>query len=445
MRLAALLGRLPAHRVDLAGLLGHQTRELAAAHFAGGQRPQPFVDHEVDEADHHLVLGLVAEADRERRVGVRRVVGRVVEVRDDFDHGAFGHLDRVGQLVPGLPVEVPATDLEQRLFPAVGPVRHVLEVPSAIVHVRREGQDLAVLPEAVARPQLVVLGAGRDLEVLVDDPEVGELLGDRTVREVQTDARDVALRRVGRVVVHVGDDVRALLEEAAGAGRERHRLGTRGPRAEPAVDRVDVEALHRDGDDVVHDLGVARQDLDRGDPLVLGQPYLADQLGELVRPPGWQLDRIQSGDEVGFAELPLAIREDRWGGRLGQVAGGCTGLGPGDESVDFRLVERTLVREAAGPAGGVPGRHGAVGDPASDRLRPGPHLVVGPERHRADLTGPMAAHAVLVQHRGHLAREGGGIGGSCRGSGGERRPGGGGREAQGQQDHRAQKSSLGGE
>ena len=57
----------------------------------------------------------------------------------------------------------------------------------------------------------------------------------------------------------------------------------------------------------------------------------------------------------------------------------------------------------AGP--GAPRRHLAGHHLVLDRARPGPHVLVGDERHRRDLAGPMADDAVLVEDRRDVLRE----------------------------------------
>ena len=50
----------------------------------------PRIEYQVEESDHHLVPTLVAPDHVLRRIGIERVVGRVVEVRGAFDIAPLG-------------------------------------------------------------------------------------------------------------------------------------------------------------------------------------------------------------------------------------------------------------------------------------------------------------------------------------------------------------------
>lgn len=45
----------------------------------------------------------------------------------------------------------------------------------------------------------------------------------------------------------------------------------------------------------------------------------------------------------------------------------------------------------------MPGRHLFVGDFFANGLGPGTRVLVGKQRHRSDLTGPVTARATLVE------------------------------------------------
>src|SRR5262249_40995897 len=57
-------------------------------------------------AVHHLVPGLQAPAHVLRRVGVARVVGRIIPLADPGDLGPLGDGDRLGKSIHALPVEI---------------------------------------------------------------------------------------------------------------------------------------------------------------------------------------------------------------------------------------------------------------------------------------------------------------------------------------------------
>ena len=68
-------------------------------------------------------------------------------MRDTVDLRPFGHLERLGERIDRLPVEVVVVDLQQDLLPTVGVAGGVGEVLAAVVHVRQQGVHHAVLLE----------------------------------------------------------------------------------------------------------------------------------------------------------------------------------------------------------------------------------------------------------------------------------------------------------
>ncbi len=96
-------------------------------------------DRHFEEPDHHFFPPLFAEVDFLLRIGVRRVIRRVVEMRGALDHGAGGDHLGLGQGVPQLPVEVVARYAKQDFLFARRIDRTILEILAAEVHVRQEG------------------------------------------------------------------------------------------------------------------------------------------------------------------------------------------------------------------------------------------------------------------------------------------------------------------
>src|SRR6187401_3261727 len=75
---------------------------------AGAEGPRGIrfrVDEDADERDVHLVPALRAVLHVLGRVRVELIGGRVVVVRDGLELRALGEIDRLGELIPDLPVE----------------------------------------------------------------------------------------------------------------------------------------------------------------------------------------------------------------------------------------------------------------------------------------------------------------------------------------------------
>src|ERR1035438_6395239 len=73
------------------------------------------VNGNINGADHHFLPTLVPPSDFLRWVGVRRIVGRIVESRQTFDTRAARQLQRLGEIVLELPGEVVARNAKQHL------------------------------------------------------------------------------------------------------------------------------------------------------------------------------------------------------------------------------------------------------------------------------------------------------------------------------------------
>ena len=251
--------------------------------------------------------------------------------------------------------------------------------------------------------------------------------GDGSLRERDADLRAIArFLAVGRVV-HLQFEGAARLEPErrargrdlhSGAGRVRRDQPLRqvleigaaralAPRATVGRGRVLLVRLqHRRPRDVrlrpvidehvVHDLAVARANLDRLHPLRLGEIRRDVEVLVLDRAVGRQLVGVRHlEDDVGLAGAP-ALRERRalaagppdrpWGRRRSPSAISVCAVG---------VAQQPLVVEGPGRRVGVPRRHVPVADFVADGLRPGPGLLVREKRHRRDFAGPVAAGAVL--------------------------------------------------
>src|SRR5215813_6345222 len=116
------------------------TPSLLTRALRRGRLGQNFAVHRVLEPwNEHLVPTLLAPEDFFIGSGVIAVLDRVVVVGERDQFAARGNLQRLGQFVMELPVEVELRHVEQDLLAAVGPDESVFDVLAAQVHVRREG------------------------------------------------------------------------------------------------------------------------------------------------------------------------------------------------------------------------------------------------------------------------------------------------------------------
>src|SRR5216684_8335726 len=107
-------------------------------------------DGNVEKTHHHLFVGLLAPPDILVRIGIMRVLARVVIPGDRLENGSRFQREWLGQLVAQLPFEIPA-DLEQGLDAAVRMNQIVFELFSTPVHMRKEPEQRRVVRQRSAR------------------------------------------------------------------------------------------------------------------------------------------------------------------------------------------------------------------------------------------------------------------------------------------------------
>src|ERR1017187_3318065 len=120
--------------------------------------------HDVIEAEHHFFPALLAETNGGRRIGIVRIVGRVVEPTGAFDDGSGRDLQRLSQLIVELPEKVVVWNSEQHFGSPVGINGAIFERLSAHVHVRKEIQDGGFIREFGLGRHRIVGIARRNLE-----------------------------------------------------------------------------------------------------------------------------------------------------------------------------------------------------------------------------------------------------------------------------------------
>ncbi len=167
----------------------------------------------------------------------------------------------------------------------------------------------------------------------------------------------------------------------------------------------------------MHDLAVARADLDRLHPLRFGEVGRNVEVLVLDGAVGWQLVvLLHLQDDVGRAGAP-AFGELGSRGQQRRIALRCAAVGPGDQRCALRIGDHPLVVKRTRGRVGMPRRHVPLAHLVPDRLGPRPGLLISEERHRGDFARAMAARAVLENDRRYVLGEGGSVlvGGSPRG------------------------------
>ena len=230
--------------------------------------------------------------------------------------------------------------------------------------------------------------------------------------ELERDRRLVVLLGSDREVVHVVAQAGALLEQAAGVLAEDVAV---------LADRVLVQLdaglgrafgrvrLDRVDDDVMDDLRVARLDLHRLDPAILGERHLRELIDPPVRPLVVHHEIVRRRHlQIRLADEPLRLRlEGPRRRHVGRVALRRARVHPADDGGDLVVVQRAVVLVVADADGlvQVPRRHVAVRDALLNRARPRPGLFVGDERHRRRRALVMARLALRLEDRRDIAGE----------------------------------------
>src|SRR5581483_59941 len=215
---------------------------------------------------------------------ILRVRDGVVVARLERDARAFLEAERARVVVLPLPAEVPVLDPDERHLLARGRRRLDLRLAPDEVHVRRGADDRDVAGQRDGRVARVTLLVRLDLDVVVPERDPLDALLDRLLREIDPDQAAIVLDLAARVVMHLDDDVVALVDLPAEAVGQEVRRRARSPAAEaprreevrPAERLVTVTArllleAPRDAvaieinDAVVHDRRRARAEVGRDD------------------------------------------------------------------------------------------------------------------------------------------------------------------------------------
>src|SRR5262249_2899653 len=158
-----------------------------------------------------------------------------------------------------------------------------------------------------------------------------------------------------------------------------------------------LHPLLREDDDVMNDSANARSNLGCLNPLVFGEVGRNAEVLVLDHARGrhriflWQIKH-----NVGLADVPAFQELRRWWEVFG-VTFFRSLIHPSDDRVDVLLREFAVIQELAVMRIGVPRRHRPISDLLLYRTRPGPRVLISQQRHRRDLAGPMALHAVVEE------------------------------------------------
>ena len=152
-------------------------------------------------------------------IGVIRIVGRVIEVRDALDPASFGQQHRLGEHVYELPVEVIPGNAEQGAgLPSR--IDHLVdEVLAAKMHMRHQIYQLGVRPQRELRFHFVVRITGRNGKQGIHRchgnlAPLGGLLG-----EDQSDGSLVGSSLAGGCIVQLDHVIRACRKQLGHARR----------------------------------------------------------------------------------------------------------------------------------------------------------------------------------------------------------------------------------
>ena len=158
-------------------------------------------------------------------------------------------------------------------------------------------------------------------------------------------------------------------------------------------------------DGVMHVLAARRTNLRHLHPFAFGESGGHDFVGVFDVAARGNCNRLRHlHHDVRLRNVP-AFRPVRRRGRIACVASGRAAFRPAYKSRDFLRRERRIVREMSATRIGEPRRHFPVAHCGGNCLRFGTRVVKRDERERRDFAGAMAALAMLLQDRQHVAVE----------------------------------------
>ena len=123
-------------------------------------------DGDVEETDHHLVVGLISPAHGDAGIGIVGIIFGIVVPGDGLEYGAGFEGTRLSESVTELPVEV-VIHAEKRLGRTIGFDDVVFETFAAEMHVREKIEEHGVVGQGAVNFHAKVRHSGRDDETIV--------------------------------------------------------------------------------------------------------------------------------------------------------------------------------------------------------------------------------------------------------------------------------------
>ena len=327
-------------------------------------------------------------------------------------------------------MEVPVVDGDEGALGAVrqcGVTPHlsgeVVGVRLNAVHLHVDRQDVPILAPVVG-------DSGRNVQVLLSQPDGEGNPGRRVGGEEEADARPHRLRLPARRQVQLQQQIRARIEGPGHALRcQRPHLSGR-----PAQEPAEGEARRERGDPVVARRRILRIQLPGGrrridlhvgvvhhpgiSRLKLHALHVAPardrnrnrELAQHVRPLRLERVRLRNLDyEVRLPEPPPAGR-GWWRGPIPAIAFRRPGVHPGRDQFDLGVAQPLLADERP-PVPGLrlPRRHRAHPYGVADGARPGPNLRVGEHAEGRYSVRAVTGGAAVMQERSDPIGEGDGL------------------------------------
>ena len=169
----------------------------------------------------HFVDGAIAGQDTPRRiVGIGDVVGRVVVRVAHGDSRAAGQEERLGEAEDGLPVEIPARDVDESFGNGAGQAGGGEHIAAEIVGVRVKSEEMDIFGQGEGVFDDKVLVTGRNVErAIVLELQQNGKAGGGLGCEVDADRGLDGFEFAGRLKVSVEDKIVARIEAKRVAGR----------------------------------------------------------------------------------------------------------------------------------------------------------------------------------------------------------------------------------
>ena len=301
-----------------------------------------------------------------RRIGVRRIIRGVIEVRRALDDGTRGQLLRRVQEVGKLPAEAIVRHAENRLLGAVRIGDAVVEILAAKVHVRQQHRNLRFILQHQLGVDAIVGVARRNREFRIRHGQRKDALGRLHFREDHADAALVRSRLAVRGVVQLEHDVAAGLDQLR-LSRLQHRrdhprrvagqefalsaailaalavfLGNES-NADRRVLHPRITGLADERDNVVAVLAIGRPSLGELHVLIFGKPRVHHDILIIDGPGGRYRDRCRDLKHlVRRADHPAFGKRD-WFGSVLRIARLRAAVDPGNQRLHIGFGETPVV------------------------------------------------------------------------------------------------------